>query len=149
MKYCLMLLCLLFALPVFADALLDDRAQKCRRQLHSKANLYIEDREYCMNLLMRDSIEKFNEFAEQRGPVVDCQEAKESPALVNACRAVGIAKVKRQAREWGVTLRDQDIYACDVDDRFYNPFKYVSFCADTRKGKVQVLTQKPVFRDCF
>lgn len=149
MKYCLILISLFLALPVFAEDLKIDRAQKCRMQRYSKAPMYIEDMEYCSNLLLSESLKEFNLFAEKRAPAVDCQEAKENPKLVNDCRAVGIKKVKMQAKALGVTVRDQDVYACDVDDRFYNPWKYVWYCADTPRGKISQLTQKPLFKDCF
>jgi hypothetical protein len=151
MKYLLVLVSFVFVMPVFAEALGGkvDRVAECRRKMHSRTNMYIEDVEYCRNLLMRESVEKFNEFAQQRGPVVDCQEAKENPDLVNDCRAVGVHKVKEQAKAWGITVANEDVYACDVDNSHWVFSNYVWFCADTPRGKISQMTQKPKFRDCF
>ncbi|MES2525641.1 MAG: hypothetical protein V4598_01085 [Bdellovibrionota bacterium] len=149
MKYYLALLSLIFVLPVFAEEPSEDRVQRCRMMRNSKARMYVEDLEYCQGVMMRDSLNEFNAFLERRGPVVDCQEAKQNPDLVNACRAVGITKVKAQARAWGSTVRDQDVYACDVDNSHWIMPNYVWFCADTPKGKVQQITQKPLIGSCF
>ncbi len=148
MKFSLALLVLLFVLPVFGEAHSDQEVERCRAQRNSKARIYIEEMEHCSGVLMRESIKSFNEFVERRGPVVDCQEAKENPKLISECRSVGIQKVKAQARSWDLTIRDQDVYACDVDDSGWVS-EYVWFCADTRKGKIQMLTQKSVFQKCF
>lgn len=127
------------------------RVEECRRKMHSnqRSRLYIEDMEYCQNLLMRDSLEKFNSFSEQRAPAVDCEEAKDASSLVNACRAVGIQKVKAEARAKGITIRDQDVYVCEVDNSHWIFSNYVWFCADTPRGKLQHMTQKPRFQSCF
>lgn len=149
MKYYLASIFFLVAHSGFAEDLTSERAEKCRLQRNSKAPRYIEDIKYCSDLLLRESIQGFNAFADERTPAVDCQEAKENPKLVNECRAVGIKKVKLQAKSWGINVRDRDIYACDVDDRFLNPSKYVWYCADTPKGRISQLTQKPLLKDCF
>ncbi len=149
MKYTLALLSLLFAVSAFADAVSDERVQRCRMMRNSKARMYVEDIEYCQGVMMRDSLNEFNAFVERRGPVVDCQEAKANPDLVNACRSVGVQKVKAQGTAWGITIRDQDVYACDVDNSHWVMPNYVWFCADTPKGKVSQITQKPMIGKCF
>lgn len=148
MKYFFALLTLIVALPVFAEAISgEDRAARCRRQMHSKARMYVEDMEYCQNIIVRESIEKFNNFLTRPEPSPDCPEASESQGLVKACRAVGVQKVKAQGRAWGYEIRDQDVYVCDVDDNWV--FDYVWYCANTPKGKIQQMTQKRVLDDCF
>lgn len=149
MNFFLILVSLIYTFPTFAKDLKSERVEKCRMQRNSKAQMYIEELEYCSNLLLNESLKEFSLFAEKRAPAVDCEEAKDHEKLVKDCRAVGIKKVKMQAKALGVTIRDQDVYACDVDDRFYNPSKYVTYCADTPRGKISQLTQKPLFKDCL
>lgn len=126
MKYLLAIISILFVLPALAESLSPGRAAD-----------------------VKEAIGRFNEFGESQGPVVDCQEAVENPDLVNDCRVVGIQKVKQQARAWGYTIRDTDVYACDVDNSHWVFSNYVWFCADTPKGKISKMTQKPRFRACF
>lgn len=121
---------------------------ECRRKMHTqRSRMYIEEVERCQSLLLRESIENFNNFADRREPVTDCAEARDHVSLVNTCRRVGVNKVKEQGRAWGFNLRDQDVYACDVDSGWVS--SYVWFCANTPRGEIRKLTQKPIFQDCF
>lgn len=125
----------------------EKRVAECRQILHTKRNVYIEEMERCQGLLLRHSIEQFNRFADRREPVVDCQEAQDNRSLVRACRSHGVEKVKRQGSSWGFNIRDQDVYACDVDSGIFT--SYVWFCANTPRGEIRTLTQKPLWQDCF
>jgi hypothetical protein len=131
---------------LFSFAAFADDVSECREIIRKK-HAYIEEIERCQGVLLRHSIEKFNNFSETRAPAIDCQEAKDNSGLVNSCRNVGIDKVKEQARTLGLKVRDQDVYACDVDNNWISD--YVWFCAETPKGEIRKLTQKPLFKDCF
>lgn len=126
-----------------------DQASECRQLMHTKRRIYVEEMERCQGVLLHDSLEKFNRFAERREPVVDCQEARENPGIVKACRTAGVAKVKAQGQAWGFTIRDQDVYACDVDNSHWVTSNYVWFCANSPRGEIRQLTQKPLWGDCF
>ena len=78
--------------------------------------------------------------------------ASSSDALVKACQKAGVEKVLLQARALGLSVNASDVKECGVDNRPLNvAAKYVWFCATTTGGekKIQVMTQKPLFRDCF
>lgn len=70
--------------------------------------------------------------------------------LVEACRDIGTQKLMRQAQAWGTYVDSRDVRECGVDSRPLNPTKYVWFCATATNGKkITVMTQKPLFKDCF
>lgn len=79
----------------------------------------------------------------------DCPEAKDHESLIKACRKVGVKKVLSEAKFLKVNVKKEDIKVCDVDARFFSVSKYVWYCANTSKGKITMLTQKPLFGDCF
>ena len=148
MKLLLVLLSLIFSLSVFAEAISRaDQAAECRQLMRTKRRIYVEEMERCQNIILAHNLEKFNDFSTRPEPSPDCEEAKDSPALVSACREVGVKKVIEQGKAWGLTIRPQDVYVCDVDDNWI--FDYVWYCANTPKGKIQQMTQKQVLKDCF
>ena len=152
MKFSGFLFLIFFSLSVFAiteEESREHQISECRRQRQHPGRMYIEDVERCQNLLLRDSLERFNKFADQRAPAVDCPEARHAPALVSACRSAGVRKVKLQATSFGVSIQDKDIYACEVDNSHWVFSNYVWFCADTPRGKISQMTQKPLGGDCF
>lgn len=73
-----------------------------------------------------------------------------SEKLVEACRDIGTEKLMKQAQAWGTYVDPKDVKECGIDSRPLNPSKYVWFCAKAADGrKITVMTQKPLFRDCF
>jgi hypothetical protein len=46
-------------------------------------------------------------------------------ALVNKCLEVGKTKVAIQAQAWGCNVNLNQVTVQDIDNRFYNPSKYV------------------------
>lgn len=70
------------------------------------------------------------------------------------CQAAGIAKLEAQAAAYNAVLDASTVQVTEVDDRAWNPYKYVWFgaVAHTENGdtvELEVLTQKPPFRPCF
>lgn len=72
--------------------------------------------------------------------------------LIQACQKAGIEKVVSQAEDIGLRVNSKDVKECGVDNRPLNVLaKYVWFCATTTGGEkeIKVITQKPLFKDCF
>lgn len=72
--------------------------------------------------------------------------------LIKSCQKVGTEKVIDQAKSYGLKIDLKSIKECGVDNRPLNIIaKYVWFCGTTAGGEkeVRVLTQKPIFKDCF
>lgn len=82
-------------------------------------------------------------------PVQNCPEANDHKELIRACRALGVAKILSQARSFGVTLRPSDVKVCEIDIGFLSYYKHVWFCANTPRGIIHQMTQKPFMRECF
>lgn len=147
MKSLLIATLVLFSFAALAEAIRNpDQAAECRQLMHTKRRIYVEEMERCQGVLLRDSLEKFNNFSTRPEPSPDCEEAKDSQGLVNACREVGAKKVIDQGKAWGLTIRPQDVYVCDVDDNWV--FDYVWYCANTPKGKISRMVQKAGFGAC-
>lgn len=147
MKFLMALIVTLFSVSVFAEAIShSDQAAECRQLMHTKRRIYVEEMERCQGVILRDSLEQFNNFATRPAPSPDCEEAKDSQGLVKACREVGVQKVIAQGKAWGLTIRPQDVYVCDVDDNWV--WDYVWYCANTPKGKIQRMVQKAGFGAC-
>lgn len=87
----------------------------------------------------------------KHGPQVleDCPEAKEHEKLVKACEEVGHKKVQAEAKHIGIYIQESMIKVCEVDARIFSLADYVWFCADTPKGRISKMVQKPLFKECF
>ena len=74
-----------------------------------------------------------------------------TPKLIEACRAVGVAKIMTQAKAYRLQVKEKNIHECGVDNRPLSPSSYVWFCGFTSGGEkeISVMTQKPAFKDCF
>ena len=55
--------------------------------------------------------------------------ASEQPEFVETCAPRGLEKLRDQAAAYGASLQEQTFAVCGVDDRWYNPSKYVWYCA--------------------
>lgn len=76
------------------------------------------------------------------------------PAYVAECRQAAIAKLQNEAANNGATLDLSSVQVSEVDDRGWNPYKYVWFTAVGRGANnvevsLEVLTQKGPFKKCF
>lgn len=71
--------------------------------------------------------------------------------LIELCRPVGIEKLHKRAEVLHLVLDEDSVRECGVDNRRMNPSKYVWFCGESTDGSksLRVMTQKPVFKDCF
>ena len=73
--------------------------------------------------------------------------------LVNACRTVGIAKLRDIAKANNYKIREESIHVSEVDARLLNPWKYVWWTAqfETPSGiqEFNQITQKPPLQKCF
>ncbi len=77
------------------------------------------------------------------------------PAYVAECRKAAVKKLGLQAQARGYVLDKSSVRVTEIDDRFYNPFKYVWFAGQASNGKeeitLQKLTQKNILssQPCF
>lgn len=76
------------------------------------------------------------------------------PKYASQCQVAAIAKLEAQAASYNAVLDASTVQVTEVDDRAWNPYKYVWFgaVAHTANGdtvELEVLTQKPPFRPCF
>ena len=51
------------------------------------------------------------------------------PKFVQTCAQTGLEKLLEQAQADGSTLQEETLSVCGVDSRWYNPSKYVWYCA--------------------
>jgi hypothetical protein len=82
--------------------------------------------------------------------------ADDLPSYVKECQVVATETFKEEATGQKLTLQEETIRVDSIDDRWYNPDKYVWFKADavSESGQVfvlQTMTQKQVFpsKPCF
>jgi hypothetical protein len=82
--------------------------------------------------------------------------APKYPTYVEECRKPAGEKLKSIAQINGFELDEHSISVSSVDDRWYNPSKYIWFSATMRKADgrseiIQVLTQKSFLplKNCF
>lgn len=77
--------------------------------------------------------------------------AMSTERLIRLCQPAGIEKLKFQAERLGSSLDRKSVRECGVDNRMFNPSKYVWFCGKTVSGKKleSELTQKSVGMDCY
>lgn len=75
------------------------------------------------------------------------------PPFVRECFAEAVQKLKSRAEAKKGILRKETIKVEEIDNRWYNPSKYVWFAAkiETPEGleKITVLMQKPLGGKCF
>lgn len=75
------------------------------------------------------------------------------PPFVRECFPEAVKKLKAKAEAQKGILRKETIKVDEVDNRWYNPSKYVWFSAkiETTEGleKITVLMQKPLGGKCF
>ncbi|NBV49844.1 hypothetical protein EBR78_01345 [bacterium] len=79
-------------------------------------------------------------------------EARDIPPFVRECFPRAIEKLKAKAEAKNALLKKESIQIEEIDDRWYNPSKYVWFSAkiETPDGveKITVLVQKPLGGAC-
>lgn len=79
-------------------------------------------------------------------------EARDIPPFVRECFPKAIEKLKAKAEAKNAILKKETIQIEEIDDRWYNPSKYVWFSAkvETPDGveKITVLVQKPLMGAC-
>lgn len=78
----------------------------------------------------------------------DCEEAKEYPDLVNACRDVALKKINEDAKQYGITFNNSQIRVCNVDASFWSYSDTVYFCAETEFLYTKVFVKKSLFGKC-
>lgn len=98
--------------------------------------------------LVKDVTKTLDEISNPNA-LKDCPEAQDYKSLVKECRKVGVKKVLAQAKSFGVYVNPKDVKVCEVDARILSLSKYVWFCAETSKGRINQMTQKPLFDKCF
>lgn len=78
---------------------------------------------------------------------------RDYPPFVRECFVAAVEKLKKRAAAKEAVLKKETIKVEEVDDRWYNPSKYVWFSAviETPEGveKVTVMMQKPFRGACF
>lgn len=99
-------------------------------------------------VLVHDVTNALDDFSNVQ-KLQDCPEAKDNERLIKQCRAMGVQKVLSQAKSFGISIKAEDVKVCDIDARFLSLAKYVWFCADSPKGQITKIVQKPLFGDCF
>ena len=85
-----------------------------------------------------------------------CCERPDTPAYVSECLKAAKEKLRAISQLNGFTLDETTIFVSGIDDRWYNPSKYVWFSASVNKSDgasetIQVLTQKSLLpvKSCF
>ena len=72
--------------------------------------------------------------------------AMAEPSYMAECRAAAIKKLSAQAQAKGAHLQSRSVKVVEIDDRWYNPSKYVWFAGEATDGKnsftLQTMTQK-------
>lgn len=73
-------------------------------------------------------------------------QASSQPEFVQTCSTLGLEKLRAQAEATGVDLQEKTFEVCGVDSRWYNPSKYVWYCANASAQdgsimKIQKLVQ--------
>jgi hypothetical protein len=76
--------------------------------------------------------------------------APKSSTYIDECKEAAISKLKKIAEAQGATLEQNTVAVSEIDDRWYNPYKYVWFKADGkardgRKIELTTMTQKSFF----
>lgn len=78
------------------------------------------------------------------------------PSYVKECRKAALSKLEYKAQAQGGVLDERTVAVSYIDDRWYNPSKYVWFAGmatkeDGTRFQVQTLTQKSYFplKACF
>jgi hypothetical protein len=84
------------------------------------------------------------------------QETFPCPEYVNECSLAALNKIQYKAASQRAVLDESSLAVSEVDDRFYNPSKYVWFSAKATQEdgtviEIEALTQKSYFpnRACF
>lgn len=57
------------------------------------------------------------------------QASQAQPRFVSKCADKGLEKLRSQAEAMNLSLNEDTMEACEVDNRFFNPSKYVWYCA--------------------
>ncbi len=68
------------------------------------------------------------------------------PNYAETCASLGLEKIKSEAEGLGVSLKDGTFEVCGIDNRWYNPSKYVWYCEtataqDGTESKISKLVQ--------
>ncbi|MEQ1878279.1 MAG: hypothetical protein ABL958_16675 [Bdellovibrionia bacterium] len=81
---------------------------------------------------------------------------KKLPSYYQECREAGLAKVREQATAYGYQLDESTFILTGLDDRFFNPYKYMWWSGLGRNDSGQTqwitkLTQKSYapLKKCF
>jgi hypothetical protein len=67
--------------------------------------------------------------------------ASNLPEFVQTCSIRGLEKLRIQAEAYGANLQEETFTVCGIDQRWYNPSKYVWYCAKatTHEGAITTI----------